>query len=255
MRRLAIILWVAALFAAACSGDAPTDGGSGGTTDERPDDSGGGFPAPEGDKTGTPNWPGGPNGGGGKLPTDNQDEVQGITNDSIKVGTIADPGYEAVPGLNQEMFDIAEAFTEECNDRGGINGRTIDLTLRDAALFDYAPRVEEACQEDFALVGSGATFDDTGAQAMTDCGLIAIAGFNVTAPASLADNTVQPVPNPPEVKPGIQFEQLLNAIEDDGAGVDATVDEITQNAGILFGDTQTTIDVADQYVKTAEEFG
>jgi Periplasmic binding protein len=255
MRRCVIVLSLVALVAAACSrDDSGSSSGSDTTTDQATDDSAG-FASLEGDEFGTLPWPCGPNEGGGELPTDDPDEVQGISNDSMKVGTIADPGYEAIPGLNQEMFDIAEAFVAECNERGGVNGRQLDLTLRDAALFDYAPRVEEACQEDFALVGSGAAFDDTGAQAMTDCGLIAIAGFNVTAPASLADNTVQPVPNPPEVKPGAHLVQLLEQLEEDGAGIDADAEEITQNAGVLYGDTQTTIDTADQFVKAAEELG
>jgi ABC-type branched-subunit amino acid transport system substrate-binding protein len=254
MRRLAVILSVVALVAAACSRD---DSGSSSddsdtSTDAATDDAAD-FASLDSDEIGTLAWPCGPQDGGGELPTSNPDEVQGITNDSIKVGTIADPGYEAIPGLNQEMFDIAEAFVAECNERGGVNGRELDLTLRDAALFDYAPRVDEACAEDFALVGSGATFDDTGAQAMTDCGLVAVPGFNVTAPASLADNTVQPLPNPPEVKPGSAFAKVIEELE--AGAVEGDPDDIITNSGILYGDTQTTIDTADQYVKTAEEYG
>jgi ABC-type branched-subunit amino acid transport system substrate-binding protein len=251
MRRLAIVLSAVALIAAACSRDdsvtSTTEDTGADTTEE--------FASLEGDEFGTIAWPCGPNEGGGQLPQGNPEETNGATDNSIKVGTIADPGNQTVPGLNQEMFDIAEAFVEECNDRGGVNGKELDLTLRDSALFEYSARVAEACDEDFALVGSGAAFDDAGAQAMTNCGLISISGFNVTAPASLADNVVQPVPNPPTIRPMVSLTQLLEEVENDGAGVDATVDEITENAGIMWGDIQTTIDVKDQYVAAAEELG
>src|SRR5688500_14922196 len=33
------------------------------------------------------------------------DTAQGVTGDSIKVGTISDPGFVARQGLNQELFD------------------------------------------------------------------------------------------------------------------------------------------------------
>lgn len=255
MRRLAVMLSVVALFAAACSRDDSSDSSDDSATTDQATDSGGEFASLDSDDFGTIPWPCGPNDGGGEVPSGDPEETQGVSDDSIKVSTIADPGYEAVPGLNQEMFDIAEAFVEECNSRGGVNGKELDLTLRDSALFEYTARVEEACEEDFAIVGAGAVFDDTGAQQMTDCGLVEISGFNTTAPASLADNVVQPVPNPPEVKPGAHLIKLIDELENDGAGIDADADEITQNAGLMWGETQTTIDVADQYKKTAEAVG
>src|SRR5262245_40006139 len=58
--------------------------------------------------------------------------ARGVTNDSIKVTTMADPGNSFSPGLGQEYFDTAEAFVKWCNDAGGILGRKIELTTRDA---------------------------------------------------------------------------------------------------------------------------
>jgi ABC-type branched-subunit amino acid transport system substrate-binding protein len=145
----------------------------------------------------------GPNEGGGEIPDLGQDEVQGLSSETIKLTTIADPGFQGSPGLNQEIFDAGAAFEAWCNEAGGINGKQIDLTLRDAKLTDYQPVLERACVEDFAVVGDGAVQDNLWADVGRTCGLIDIAGFSVTAEkAGLAGDDpvetrqVQPVPNP-----------------------------------------------------------
>ena len=76
----------------------------------------------------------GPNEGGGAIPDLGDDEILGLSADTIKLSTIADPGFQGSPGLNQEIFDAGEAFAEWCNDAGGINGKRIELTLRDSRL-------------------------------------------------------------------------------------------------------------------------
>ena len=92
---------------------------------------------------------------------------QGVTDTEIAVGTMADPGNTIIPGLNQELFDAADAFVGWCNDAGGILGRKIVLNKRDAKLMEAAPRTVEACQSDFMLVGNGAALDDTTVKART----------------------------------------------------------------------------------------
>src|SRR5699024_8201170 len=62
---------------------------------------------------------------------------QGVTDEAVQVGTIADPGFDGRPGLNQEIFDAAEVFVQWCNEAGGINGRRIEVELRDAKLSEY----------------------------------------------------------------------------------------------------------------------
>ena len=95
-----------------------------------------------------------------------------MTADSIQVSTFSDPGFQGRLGLNQEMFDTAEAFSKWCNDHGGINGRKIVLKERDAKLTEFQQRVIEACDEgDFFSVGGGAVFDDTGQADRLKCGL------------------------------------------------------------------------------------
>jgi ABC-type branched-subunit amino acid transport system substrate-binding protein len=121
----------------------------------------------------------------------------GVTASTIQVSTVSDPGYSGQPGLNQEMFDAATAFSKWCNSLGGINGRQIKLKLRDAALFQFQQVVTAACSEkDFMMVGGGAVFDDTGQPQRLKCGLPTVAGYVVTPAASDADLTYQPIPNP-----------------------------------------------------------
>ncbi|MEQ1786896.1 MAG: ABC transporter substrate-binding protein [Acidimicrobiales bacterium] len=118
----------------------------------------------------------------------------GVTDTSITVGTMTDKG-SIVPGLNEEMYDTAVAFTEWCNEKGGILGREIILSDVDAKLFDYEPAVTEACGRDFALVGGGAVFDEDPNGVRVACDLPNIAGYVVSAPGRTADLQVQPIPN------------------------------------------------------------
>lgn len=119
----------------------------------------------------------------------------GVTDTTITIGTMTDKG-SVVPGLNEEMYDTAVAFTEWCNEHGGILGREIILSDVDAKLFDYEPAVTEACGRDFALVGGGAVFDDDLSGVRVACDLPNIAGYVVSATGRTADLQVQPIPNP-----------------------------------------------------------
>lgn len=120
---------------------------------------------------------------------------QGVTDTEIRVSTISDPGNTFVPGLNQELFDAADAFVGWCNDAGGILGRRIVLTKRDAKLMEAGPRVVEACQTDFMLVGNGEGFDDGAVEPRLECGLAEIAAFTVSGAAGTAANSLLPLVN------------------------------------------------------------
>ncbi|HEX5614851.1 MAG TPA: ABC transporter substrate-binding protein [Acidimicrobiia bacterium] len=173
------------------------------------------------------------------------DTDTGVTAESIQISTFSDPGFAGRPGLNQELFDTAEAFAAWCNDAGGINGRTIDLKLRDAALVEYKNRVIEACDEgDFMMVGGGAVFDDTGQEDRLACGLPTIAGYVVTAVASEADLTYQPVPNPVEQLP-----------VGDLRWIEEQFPESVDNVGIFTGSLETTVTVARRYQEGIEQLG
>ena len=120
---------------------------------------------------------------------------QGVTDSQIEVGTISDPGNTIIPGLNQELFDAADAFVGWCNDAGGILGRTIKLNKRDAKLVEAGPRMVEACQTDFMLVGNGEALDDTTVKPRTNCGLAEIAAYTVSTRAGRAENSILAIPN------------------------------------------------------------
>lgn len=170
--------------------------------------------------------------------------AQGVTNDSIRVATFSDPGFAGRPGLNQEFFDTARVFSEWCNAAGGINGRTIIVDERDAALTDYKPRIAEACAEDFFMVGGGAVFDDTGVEDRLTCLLPDISGFVVTPQARGADLVVQPVPNSNTVVAAGAFDWLGEEFP-----------ETTATVGILTAALPTTISQAKQYQEVAESLG
>ncbi len=250
VRRLLALLAVLALTAAACgedrggedAGDVGSDQSSA-TTEAAAGGGAGDF----GDLTGVC----GPNEGGGEVPTGDAAETQGVTADSITIGTVSDPGFEGRPGLNIELHDAATAFAEWCNAAGGINGKQIEVNLRDAAISEYQPVVEQACQEDFALVGSGAVQDNFWPTVGAACGLIDIAGFSVTPEKAgvtgqdpLETRSVQPVPNPLNEFPVGAATILNEEFPDAGA-----------NVGILNADLDTLITQAARVKEAYESLG
>lgn len=147
----------------------------------------------------------GPNEGGGEVPTD---DAQGVSADSITLGTVADPGFVATPGLNQEIFDAGEAFVAWCNAAGGINGKQLKLNLHDAKITEYQPVIEQSCKTDFALVGGGAVQDNLWPTVGAACGLVDVAGFSVTPEKAGPEGrkpsesrSVQAVPNASDTYP------------------------------------------------------
>lgn len=246
-RRLLTVLAVLVLTAAACGRDdgtatggpaptapATTAGGSvttgGGTTTAAPDQA-----------------PGLADGGFGDLgvvcsPGDGDpapiEGVPGIDGTTIHVGTIADPGFTGRPGLNQEMFDTSQAVVEWCNEHGGVRGYQIELTLRDAALTDYQQRIVEACAEDFALVGGGAVFDDTGQVDRLACGLPDVAGFLVSPTAADADLTLSSAPNPLDQYNVAEFVWAAEQFP-----------EATSKVGVLTGAVPSTQIVRDRHLE------
>ncbi len=167
----------------------------------------------------------------------------GVTADSIQISTFSDPGFTGRLGLNQEMFDTAEAFTAWCNEHGGINGRTIDLKLRDAKLSEFQQRVIEACDEgDFMAVGGGAVFDDTGQADRLGCGLPIIHGYAVTAEAADADLSINPIPNPGTQQPTGAMKYMEEAFPGS-----------TDAVGIFTGQLETTQVVAARNKEAMEQ--
>lgn len=122
--------------------------------------------------------------------------VPGVTADAIKIAVISDrAGQVKVPTISIE--ESMKAFVGFCNEFGGINGRKLELTTIDSKLFNHLEATKDACNAGvFAIVGSGSVTDNSGAQAMVDCGLIEVPAYTVTAAKSLSDRLVAPLPNP-----------------------------------------------------------
>jgi ABC-type branched-subunit amino acid transport system substrate-binding protein len=248
-RALLVLVAVAAILAASCGSDrgedesGGDDGGGGSATTQ----AAGGGVGDFGDLTGVC----GPNEGGGEVSDAGPAETQGVTADSITVGTVSDPGFEGRPGLNQEIFDTGEAFVEWCNAAGGINGKQLELNLHDAAITEYQPVLQEACATDFGIVGSGAVQDNFWPEVGAACGLIDIAGFSVTPDKAgtagrdpIEARSVQPVPNPSDRYQTGSY--LL---------IDADNEDTIAHTGILYGDLETTAIQAQRVQAGLEQIG
>jgi ABC-type branched-subunit amino acid transport system substrate-binding protein len=122
----------------------------------------------------------------------------GVTDKTIDVGTMSDPGSTALPGLDQELFDNATAFTKWCNDAGGIAGRKITLHLRDAKTYSVAAQTMNACAQDFSEAGGGTELDDAGVDIRVKCGLPDLPAFTVSVKAANAPLEVEATPLPTE---------------------------------------------------------
>ena len=161
--------------------------------------------------------------------------AQGVTDDAIQIGTIADPGFTGRSGLNQEIFDATEVFTKWCNDAGGINGRKIELVERDAKVTEYKQRITEACQKDFMLVGSGGVFDGTGQEERLRCLLPEIPAFQVAPEARGSDLAVRPLPTALDELPA----GAMQYVQANFPGSTERVGFVTGNLGsLVFVDAQ-----------------
>lgn len=215
--RLVVVVMALALVAGACGG---RSGGSdeGSDTTPVPPTSPPGSTQSQAGMFGTMESPCGP--GDAKGATD-----IGVTDTAITVTSFSDSTNTAVPELNVGIDQSSEAFVAWCNAQGGINGRTIDLEFRPAALADYKKLVELACQDSLALVGGLAVLDDTGAQTQVDCGLVNVPAAGVSSVQTGADLTYVPLPSPPN--------QLMVG----GATyIKEHFPEVIDSAGIIHGD-------------------
>jgi ABC-type branched-subunit amino acid transport system substrate-binding protein len=95
--------------------------------------------------------------GGGEEPT--ATEI-GVTADEIRIAVIAEVDNPVVPGLFVGAKDAVEAWGEYINKQGGLAGRKVVVDFIDSKLSADAARdaVIQACEEDFAIVGTHMLF-------------------------------------------------------------------------------------------------
>jgi ABC-type branched-subunit amino acid transport system substrate-binding protein len=82
----------------------------------------------------------------------------GLTATTIKVGMIADVDTSLAPGLFQKSVNAVKAWADIVNANGGLAGRKVVVDFCDSKLDPNATTncVINACQNDFALVGTSA---------------------------------------------------------------------------------------------------
>ncbi len=121
----------------------------------------------------------------------------GVTDDSITVYTYDDHEFGLAPGVNKGAGQAMDAFAQWCNAQGGINGRELKVEWKNTRGTAFKTQaVEPGCQNALALVGGINVFDETGAQAQVDCGLVNVPAAAVSPEQTGADLTFQPLPNP-----------------------------------------------------------
>ena len=196
--------------------------------------------APTGNMFGTLASPCGPAGDSG-APTIADGQNGG---DTLKIGVATDHGYSGNPGLTVEMLDAATAFEGWCNDQGGIRGLPVEIVDLDGKLFEVPAAMEKACSEVFAMAGGGWVFDDQMFPRFHECGMVSFPGYAVSATASTANGKVQPIPNPPDLKPSTWFQWAKDSHPDD-----------IDNVAIIYGDFLTTKSVAEQVKATLAALG
>jgi len=132
---------------------------------------------------------------------------QGVTNTSIRIGYGDDRGFTGSPGLDQEMGDAVSAMIKWCNSQGGINGRKIVGDDYDAAITQVTTVMQEACKQDFMMVGQGFALDEAAESTRLGCNLASVPGFTVGPDVANAPEMYQAVPNPVDYLPASPFFQ------------------------------------------------
>jgi ABC-type branched-subunit amino acid transport system substrate-binding protein len=84
----------------------------------------------------------------------------GVTARTIRIAVIADVDNPARPGLFSGSVDGVRAFAKFVNAHGGVAGRRVQVDFIDSRLSADEARnaLIQACQEDFAIVGTTALF-------------------------------------------------------------------------------------------------
>ena len=118
--------------------------------------------------------------------------MRGVGSKTIHIAVFNDAANTIQPGLEVEFVQQAQAFAAWCNASGGINGRSIVIDDRDAALFNAAQVTEQACQSDFMAVGGGMALDAPAVPVREKCGLGQITGYTVSDASISASLQVNP---------------------------------------------------------------
>ena len=169
---------------------------------------------------------------------------QGVSDDRIVIGGGDDRGFVGAPGLNRAQTEALEAFVAYCNSLGGINGRTVELVAYDAAIFEVAARMAEACDQVFMLVGQGFSLDQLGEELRQGCGLASVPAWSVSADFAHAPLMYQSVPNPGDQQAMSQAYQVASLFPD-----------AIGDSAAMFANFGATIETKDKVVASWPDAG
>ncbi len=249
-RRSTLLLALVALLlvAASCGakGSSMGEGGGGSNGDGQSADGGGagaeGGASAEDANFGSLEAPCGP--GEGKI----EESEAGQGTDKLYIGIANDRGADLRPGLLRELWDASNAYIDWCNAQGGIAGLQIEAVDLDGKLFEVKQFIPTACNDVFAMVGGGSTFDDLqieGSPNLKECGQLDMPGFTVTkAKAEATDTYIAAVPNPANNRPAQLYDYLGKAYPKESG-----------NISIAYGDLDSIRFVKDQTVAVLEKLG
>ena len=125
-------------------------------------------------------------------------DTTGVTSSTINLGEIADVGGP-VPGLFQGAQYGIQAWAAYVNATGGIDGRKVNVALKDSALNcnTYQSALGSLVSSTFAVVGSYAIFDSCGKAPLTANPTYPdIQGAVLTPSMNSLPNVFTPVPSP-----------------------------------------------------------
>ena len=177
-----------------------------------------------------------------------EESEAGQGTDKLYIGVANDRGADVRPGLLRELWDASNAYVDWCNAQGGIAGLQIETVDLDGKLFEVKQFIPAACDDVFAMVGGGSTFDDLqveGSPSLKECGQLDMPGFTVTkAKADATDTYIAAVPNPANVRPASLFSYLAKAYPKESGDI-----------SIAYGDLDSIRFVKDQTVAVLEKLG
>lgn len=182
-------------------------------------------------------WPCGPGDAAGA--TD-----RGVFDDRIVIGAGDDRGFTGSPGLSKPQTDALEAFVAHCNSLGGINGRSVEVVVYDAAVFEVSARMAAACDQVFMLVGQGFALDGLGEEIRQGCGVASVPAWSVSADFGHAPLMYQSVPNPSDQQAMSQAYQVA-ALHPDRIA----------DSAVMFANFGATIETKDKVLASWPQAG
>ncbi len=157
--------------------------------------------------------------------TANKSTDVGVSATTIRVAVVTDVDNPIVPGVLQGIVDGVDGWGKYVNAKGGLAGRKVQVDFIDSKLNPNEARnaIIKACQEDFALVGTGALLlstvqDETGCADKTGAatGLPDIGALDTFIPQACSPVSFPFAPNSVDCSTVAQHPQTFRGNEGDG---------------------------------------